>query len=29
MKSFQTLWIEIEFVNKRNIVWGIIYRQQN
>ena len=28
-QSFQVLWIEIHFENKKNIICGIIYRQNN
>ena len=28
-EAFQALWIEIPFVNHKNIVCGIIYRQHN
>ena len=28
-KAFQAIWIEISFVNHKNIVCGILYRQHN
>ena len=28
-EAFQAIWIEISFVNHKNIVCGIIYRQHN
>ena len=28
-EAFQAIWIEISFVNHKNIVYGIIYRQHN
>ena len=28
-EAFQALWMEISFVNKKNIICGILYRQHN
>ena len=28
-ESFQVLWIEIYFVNQKNVICGIMYRQHN
>jgi exonuclease III len=28
-KAFQALWIEVEFINKANVICGVLYRQHN
>ena len=28
-EAFQALWVEISFVKKKNIIWGVVYRQHN
>ena len=28
-EAFQALWIEVQLINKKNIIVGVIYRQHN